>query len=356
PRRRGRAGSPRATGSRSSRRTAVCARGRGSTPISIRGWWWASTAGGRAAPTSARPATTRSGPRAPTSTCSSAPPRATRSAAPRRCAHASARSGSRRPSSRPADACPVMDPEHPQQPFAPLLHGAFGGQTAQILYVAAKLGLADRLRDDHRTVAELGPALGVDGGALLRVLRGLVSLAVRAEIEGGRFGLTALGEYLRADHPDSVQPRVILNGEVHGALWADLLATVETGGSASQRVFGMPFYDYLARHPAAGSLFDRAMTSAGWVRYRFRPLIEAYDFGQFRPIVDDGGSTGTRLVELLKTYHRPTGRVFDLPRLAEAARQTIGSAGLTARCQFLGGDAFEAVPAGADAYLLSNFV
>ena len=39
---------------------------------SIRAWWSASTAGGRPAPSSARPATIRSGRTAPTSTCSSA--------------------------------------------------------------------------------------------------------------------------------------------------------------------------------------------------------------------------------------------------------------------------------------------
>ncbi len=250
----------------------------------------------------------------------------------------------------------MTGPEHPQQSIAPLLHAAFGAQSAQILYVAAKLGLADHLGDGHRTATELGPALGVDAVALQRVLRGLVSLGVCAETDSGGFGLTALGDYLRADHPDSVQSRVILNGEVHGALWADMLATVRTGESASQRVFGMPFYEYLARHAAAGSLFDRAMTAAGWIRYRFRPAIEAYDFGQFRTIVDVGGGNGTLLVELLRTYPRPTGRIFDVPRLAETARQTIQAAGLIARCQFVGGDAFEAVPTGADAYVLSNFV
>jgi O-methyltransferase/methyltransferase family protein len=249
----------------------------------------------------------------------------------------------------------VTESEHPQQPIAALLHVTFGALTAQILYVAAKLGLADELRGGHRTAAELGRTLGVDVVGLQRVLRGLVSLGVCAEIDGDRFGLTGLGQYLRADHPDSVQPRVILNGEVHGVLWADMLATVRTGESASQRVFRMPFYEYLAGNPAAGALFDRAMSSAGWVRYRFRPAIEAYNFGQFETIVDVGGGNGTLLVELLKTYPRPTGTVFDLPRLAEAVRHTIDAAGMSGRCEFVGGNAFESVPAGGDAYLLSNF-
>jgi hypothetical protein len=250
----------------------------------------------------------------------------------------------------------TTESEHPQQQVAPLLHVTFGALTAQILYVAAKLDLADELRDGYRTPAELGRTIAVDVSGLRRVLRGLVSLGICAEIDGDRFGLTPLGEYLRADHPDSVHSRVLLNGEVHGALWNDMLETVRTGESASERVFRMPFYDYLTRNPTAGALFDRTMTSAGWIRYRFRPAIEAYDFGQFETIVDVGGGNGTLLVELLKAYPRPTGTVFDVPRLAEAVQRTIDAAGLNGRCKFVGGNAFESVPAGGDAYLLSNFV
>lgn len=249
-----------------------------------------------------------------------------------------------------------MDAEHPQQPIAALLRGAFGAQTAQILYLGAKLGLADQLRDSPQTAAQLAHTLELDVGALQRVLRGLVSLGVCREVDSQRFGLTSLGEYLRADHSDSVQARIILNTEVHAALWADLLTTMKTGESASQRVFGMPFYDYLGHNPAVGALFDRTMTSAGWVRHRLRSTVEAYDFGRFATIVDVGGGNGRLMVELLTTHAGPRGAVFDLPRLAQAARQAIDAAGLAARCQFLSGNAFEAVPEGADAYILSNFV
>jgi len=62
------------------------------------------------------------------------------------------------------------------------------------------------------------------------------------------------------------------------------------------------------------------------------------------------------MVELLTKYSVPHGIVFDVPRLAEVARQKIDGAQLTTRCEFIGGNAFEAVPAGADAYVLSNFL
>ena len=239
-------------------------------------------------------------------------------------------------------------------PQAALLQAAYGAQTVQMLYVAAKLGLADHLQHRHATAAALAHTLGVNASALQRILRGLVSLGVCAESAEGQFSLTSVGAYLRSDHPDSLQPRLLFNGEVQYALWTEALATVQTGEAASQRLFGMPFYDYLARHPAVGVLFDRTMASA--VRYRHRPVVDAYDFGQFRTIVDVGGGNGALLVEILTAYPHPTGIVFDLPRLADGVRQTLAAAGLTARCRFIGGNALEGVPAGGDAYLLANLV
>ena len=246
--------------------------------------------------------------------------------------------------------------DHPQQNIEPLLRAAFGAQSAQILYVAAKLGVADRLGTGPMAAPELARLLAVDAPALGRVLRGLVVLGVCEEQAGPSFGLTALGEHLRTDHPRSVAARVVLNAEIHHALWDDLLGTVKTGESASQRVFGVPFYEYLSRNPAAGAVFDQAMSGGGWIEHRLRPAVEAYDFGRFRSSVDIGGGNGSLMVEALKAYPQPTGTVFDVERLAPAVQAALAAAGLTNRCDFVAGDAFDAVPEGRDAYILSNFV
>jgi len=246
--------------------------------------------------------------------------------------------------------------DHTQHDIEPLLRVAFGAQSAQILYVAAKLGIADRLRTGPMTAPELASLLAVDAPALRRVLRGLIVLGVCDEQAGSSFGLTALGEHLRADHPRSVAARIVLNAEVHHALWADLLGTVRTGESASQRVFGLPFYEYLTRNTAAGAIFDKAMSGGGWIEDRLRPAVDAYNFGRFRSIVDVGGGNGSLMVETLKTYPQLTGTVFDVERLAPAVQANLAAAGLTSRCDFVAGDAFDAVPASRDAYILSNFV
>ncbi|MGE5089401.1 MAG: methyltransferase [Candidatus Levyibacteriota bacterium] len=248
---------------------------------------------------------------------------------------------------------PVDDPRLPAER---LLRAAFGAQAAQILYVAAKLGLADRLQHGTASAAELAAVLDVDALGLQRLLRALVGLGVCNEPNECCFGLTPLGQYLRTDHPDSVVARVVLNVEVHHALWNDLLATVRTGESASRRVYGVPFYEYLQRNRAAGAAFDQAMAGGGWIRHRLRPALEAYDFGQFRSIVDIGGGNGALMAEILLAHPRVRGTVYDLSRLAPAAQSTLAEAGVTDRCDFVAGDALASVPEGHDGYVLSNFI
>jgi hypothetical protein len=232
---------------------------------------------------------------------------------------------------------------------------AYGALNTQILCVAVQLGLAERLgQDGPITANQLALKLGLDASIVERVLRALVSMEVCDEIDGSRFRLTPLGEYLRPNHPDSVEARVLLTGQVLHRLWSELIETVRTGEGGTKRVLGMPFFEYLIKDPQTGSLFDRTM--AGEVRYRHRPTVDAYDFGQFRTVVDVGGGNGALMAEILKARPQPTGIIFDMPRSAAIAQQTIDSSGFGDRCRFVGGDAFEAVPGGADAYVLSNFL
>jgi SAM-dependent methyltransferase len=238
------------------------------------------------------------------------------------------------------------EPPNASPPYAPLLETAYGALRAQILCVAAELGLAERLAQNGPvTASELAPKLGVDAAVLERVLRGLVSMNVCDEIEGRRFRLTALGEYLRPNHPDSVEARVLLHGQVFYRMWGELAETVRTGEGGGE---------HFIKEPQFGLLFDRTMASEG--PFRHRPAVEAYDFGQFATVVDVGGGNGALMAEILKAYPQPSGIVFDLPRAAPAAQQTIDAGGLGDRCGFIAGDAFETVPDGGDAYVLSNFL
>jgi len=182
-------------------------------------------------------------------------------------------------------------PPNASPPYAPLLETAYGSLRAQILYVAAELGLAECLAQNGPLTANaLAPKLGIDAAVLERVLRGLVSMCVCEEIEGSRFRLTALGEYLRPNHPDSVEARVLLHGRVFYRMWGELAESVRTGQGGSQLALGIPAYEYFIKEPQFGLLFDRTMASEG--PFRHRPAVEAYDFGRFATVVDIGGGNG----------------------------------------------------------------
>ena len=62
------------------------------------------------------------------------------------------------------------------------------------IYVAAKLGLADHIRDDGASAQDLSQKLNVHPGALYRVMRTLAGLGVLHQNENDRFFVTQFGK------------------------------------------------------------------------------------------------------------------------------------------------------------------
>lgn len=85
-------------------------------------------------------------------------------------------------------------------------------------------------------------------------------------------------------------------------------------------------------------------------------VVRAYDFSPFHKLIDVGGGHGSLLTAILKTTPKTEGVVFDLPATAEGARQRIEAEGLSSRCEAVGGDFFESIPTGGDAYILKTII
>ena len=75
-----------------------------------------------------------------------------------------------------------------------------GFRVTQLVYVAAKLNLAEHLANGPQTAERLAVSVGADPAALRRVMRALTSLGVLTETDGS-FDLTAVGQLLRRDGP-----------------------------------------------------------------------------------------------------------------------------------------------------------
>jgi ubiquinone/menaquinone biosynthesis C-methylase UbiE len=85
-------------------------------------------------------------------------------------------------------------------------------------------------------------------------------------------------------------------------------------------------------------------------------MVEAYDFTGTGVIADIGGGNGSLLTTILNRFPTTKGILYDLPGVTERAKTNIERAGLTSRCSVIGGNFFESVPEGADAYLMRHII
>jgi hypothetical protein len=225
-----------------------------------------------------------------------------------------------------------------------------GYHVSQLVHVAARLGLADRMKDGPQRSEELAPEVGANARALHRLMRALVEIGLMTEGEDGRFDLTPVGRWLQEDAPNSLRAAALCYGDAFYRAWALLLHSVRTGETAFEKVLGMPFFDYYCANPEAGEAFNGTMATLS--RVIAGAVVAAYDFSGIRTIVDIGGGHGALLAAVLKANPPMKGILFDLPVVIESARPSIEAEGLADRCELVAGDFFEAVPAGGDAYLM----
>jgi ubiquinone/menaquinone biosynthesis C-methylase UbiE len=135
--------------------------------------------------------------------------------------------------------------------------------------------------------------------------------------------------------------------------WNRLDDSLRTGERAMDIVLGMPLWEYLDRHPDESRNFHGAMTALSAPIHL--PLVKAYpDFSQMEVVMDVGGGQGGFLTAILQANPTVQGILFDQQQVVDQARQQIAQAGLSERCTYRSGSFLEAIPGGANAYILKN--
>ena len=223
-----------------------------------------------------------------------------------------------------------------------------------VIYVAARLGLAELLRDGPQTVEQLASRTHADRDALARLLVALSTVGICSCVGGGRYLLTELGAGLDGAAERSFKNWVIFEGAMLVRRWEGLLDSIMSGKTASQLQDIDDNFDLMARSPEHVRIFNEAMTDL--TRLVTHDLLQAYDFGTISHLMDVGGGSGELMGAVAREYSNIRGTVFDLPRCADAANQHFGHLGISDRVDFVGGDFFHAVPAVADAIILKSII
>jgi len=243
----------------------------------------------------------------------------------------------------------TVEKKSPMMAFVELVSGFW---ISQAMNVAAKLGIADLLTEEAKSIDELAQATNTHTPSLYRLLRTLASVGVFTEVEPHRFALTEIGEYLRSDNPDSLRYQAIMHGdEWHWLGIGEMFRTIKDGKPGIQHLYHVDrYWEYLAQNPEFQSSFNKAML--GVSKNYHTPLIESYDFSKFTKVVDVAGGEGIFLSSILKANPHLHGVLFDMPSTITKAADFLEKEGLADRCKTVGGDVFKGVPAGGDVYTM----
>lgn len=142
--------------------------------------------------------------------------------------------------------------------------------------------------------------------------------------------------------------------EVNFEIWAQLPYSIQNGKPAAPHKFGMPWFAWLEQNPVKGKAFHDAMTSlsAGAVA----AVVSAYDFSRINKLVDVGGGHGLLLASILSKYPKMKGVLYDEPKVITGAGEVFAAHGVADRWEAVGGDFFQSVPPGGDAYILKHII
>ena len=217
-----------------------------------------------------------------------------------------------------------------------------------------ELGVADHIASGSpQPVAELAKRIGAEEDPLYRMMRFTASYGVFRETPGHAFDHTPLSDVLRTDAPVSFRPAAQMFHRIFAG-WNGLHHAVQSGGGSFTHVYGKPLFDHIGENPELAPIFDAGMTA--FHGHETDAMLEAYDFSGIEKLADIGGGNGTLLSAVLQRYPDMKGILYDLGHVVGRTRESMKSLGLGARCSLIEGNFFDAVPDGADAYLLRHII
>ena len=225
---------------------------------------------------------------------------------------------------------------------------AMGYSRSRILCAAARLGVADALGDNERSLSELAAACGAQAASLYRLLRALASFGVVAECAPQHFVLTSFGQPMRKDASNSEWAAIVFWSDLLADSWSYLTECARTGEPAGRIMEREGVASRWSKDPGARDIFRAVMGTAPPEDYM--PIARAWDFSRCRTFADLGGGGGALVLAVLKAFPDVRGMLVDRQESIERAKSRIESEGLTSRCTLLAADLCNTVPAGADVY------
>ena len=233
-----------------------------------------------------------------------------------------------------------------------LLEMAMAYSRSCVLSAGARLVVADALGDVERSAQEIAAQCQSDPSSMYRLLRAMAALGLLEETKPQHFRLTALGQPLRRDVPDSAWSSVVFWADLLADFWSQLGECVRTGQNAAQVMTQAGRPSRWSQDPEANAIFRAVMGTAPTEGYA--PIAAAWPFPASGMVADLGGGGGSLIRAVLERQPKLRGMLVDREASIEAAAAHFKESATAARCELVVADLAESVPPGADVYMLKH--
>ena len=228
-----------------------------------------------------------------------------------------------------------------------------GAVYAQVLAACVQLRLFELLANGPRSTGQIAALLGVPQDSAERLLGAATALRLTERRSTGRFGLGLLGAASLGN--PGIAAMTAHGGVLYGDL-ADPVAFLKRGRGGTGLA---DFWPYAGgnRTPERSDVEPYTRLMAASQPLVAEQVLDAYPFRRHRSLLDVGGGNGTFLAAVARRAPELQLVLFDLPAVADLARERFQRDGLSARARAEGGSFLhDPLPPGSDVATLIRVI
>jgi acetylserotonin N-methyltransferase len=238
----------------------------------------------------------------------------------------------------------------------PVLDSLDGFRRSKTMFAALELGIFERLDRGPARASEVSRDLGLHPDATERLLDACVGSELLGKQEGIYSNLPVATTYLVRSSPRALVGYIDYSNRVGFRMWGDLETAIRKGIHLWETTYGLKgnIFDHFFKTEESRRDFLLGMHGMGMLSSP--RVVEAFDLGRFRHLVDLGGATGHLALEACRRYPKLRATVFDLPPVIAAAREFLAGSPDGGRVGLVAGDFFtDPLPEG-DLFALGRIV
>ena len=221
---------------------------------------------------------------------------------------------------------------------------ATGFMLSKHLFAANDLGLFEKLADRPLTLDELARDLGIPSRTARITADAMVALGF-VEKRDNRYQNSPVSQtFLSGKTPADLRPFLRFWNHISYPQWQRLEEALRTNRAVRGDL-----------DPDQQRIFSEGV--AAFTAGPAHAMAEKYDFARHRKVLDLGGGVGEFLVPILDRFPHLKGTLFELPPVAEVAKDALATHPVGSRIKIVAGDLFEdPIPEDHDALILAHVV